>query len=853
MSLLKTMSLSFARPPATVWVLVSGSLLMAPADAGTAVKLADHPTSKKTAFPAIHSARALRDRVYFGYGDWNDYVATALVSYDPAANTLAVEHSVSSDSIAMMREIDGTLYIPHCDPIHHEDFHDYSYCGPDGRWLQSAAMEQLHVYDFVKLPEGLFCGANGLYRSLDEGRTWSLVGSNFNDRLLWLHAFGGTVFSGSGTYRDGTFTARAATPEFNHSTPFLDRTSNTPLMLGMIGGTPGFPPSPQSALAAFDGKSTRALRSRVQGFAVTETEVFVLTNRTLQRTTDPSSPTPTFTTLDITGLPANAASLELLNGRFYIGTLTGEIWVAAADGSEVSISPPTVEYRSPDQFGRGLAFSGNRLLVGAPDDSSTIALAGRAELWSYTDDVWRRDAEWTSPEPDFSGWFGRDVALRGDLMAVVEAGHDLSGRSRGSSARVHVLQQSNGLWVSRRVFPAPFAHTVAFQDDLLVIGAYNSGSSTRPLVFPYRISRNDANEISMASMPQLAPTSQAFGYQPLARVALLDDLVIAGFSGDPSRVATGLLSVFRKNGPDIPSQPVQEIPVNAPHRFGFALAADNNWVAVGAPFEDTGATNAGAVFLYEKSSSSPPDPPLVARQTLTAPIPQAHAEFGASVALHGDLLLVGSPGREVNGIRQRGAVYRFRRQASGAWIPLGELDPPAASQSEFGIEVAVNGEWQAAGSLGSRNGATSLSSRIRLVPRSRYEEWLDTRQTTAGRGPLDDPESDGLPTLLEYVFNLNPSSADLPPATASPAEPYGVPHASLATDPARHTFTFVRPHLDPRLTVVVESSDDMKSWQEESGAPAVLASGTTHQLVALTSTAPTTARWWRLKALYKED
>jgi hypothetical protein len=101
---------------------------------------------------------------------------------------------------------------------------------------------------------------------------------------------------------------------------------------------------------------------------------------------------------------------------------------------------------------------------------------------------------------------------------------------------------------------------------------------------------------------------------------------------------------------------------------------------------------------------------------------------------------------------------------------------------------------------------------------------------------------------IAYAHTRPPS-----PATASPAEPYGVPHASLATDPARHTFTFVRPQLDPRLTVVVESSDDMKSWKEESGAPAVLTSGTTHQRVALTSTAPTTARWWRLKALYKED
>lgn len=116
--------------------------------------------------------------------------------------------------------------------------------------------------------------------------------------------------------------------------------------------------------------------------------------------------------------------------------VSGSLLMTPADaGTAVKLADhPTVEYRSPDQFGRGLAFSGNRLLVGAPDDSSTIALAGRAELWSYTDDVWRRDAEWTSPEPDFSGWFGRDVALRGDLMAVVEAGHDTSSLSRGSSA-----------------------------------------------------------------------------------------------------------------------------------------------------------------------------------------------------------------------------------------------------------------------------------------------------------------------------------------------------------------------------------------------------------------------------------
>lgn len=112
--------------------------------------------------------------------------------------------------------------------------------------------------------------------------------------------------------------------------------------------------------------------------------------------------------------------------------------------------------------------------------------------------------------------------------------------------------------------------------------------------------------------------------------------------------------------------------MNAPHRFGFALAADDGWVAVGAPFQDTGASQAGAVYLYEKSASTLPDPPLVARQTLTAPQPRAR-------------------------------------------------------------------------SLGSRTDATGLTSRVRLVSRSRHEEWLGSRLTAAGRGPLEDVEPDGLP------------------------------------------------------------------------------------------------------------
>lgn len=228
-------------------------------------------------------------------------------------------------------------------------------------------------------------------------------------------------------------------------------------------------------------------------------------------------------------------------------------------------------------------------------------------------------------------------------------------------------------------------------------------------------------------------------------------------------------------------------------------------------------------------------PPTVEHRT--------YDQFGRGLAFSGQRLLVGAPDHSSTlPLAGRAELWAY---SADAWQRETEWTPPVP-------DFSVSAERQAAGRLGSRAGATGLSSRVRLVPRSRYEEWLDSRQTTAGRLPLNDADSDGLPSLLEYVFNLHPSSSGLPPATAAPTAPSGVPPASMATNATSHTFTFVRPLPDPRLTVVVESSGDMSSWIEESGTPEILASGTTQGIATLTTAAATT-RWWRLKARYRED
>ncbi len=843
-------------------VLVPVRLVAAPV-----VKLADHPTAKLTPFPTLHSTKAVGDRVYFGYGDWTAYPAVVLVSYTPARNVFTLEHSVASDSMEFMREIDGTLYIPHCDPVHYEDFHDFSYRGPDGRWLQSAGLEREHVFDFVRSPEGIFGASNNLMRSVDQGRTWASVGTGSESwpYFYWVCESGGTVFSPIGRFRDGTFTKATGQQrgQFLNATPVRD--GQTDLVIGLGDGFYENPPgikrqSRLMSLLAFDGTTFRTLWWSIPCFTVHENTIYFVRGATLYRCSNPAAAEPTFTPLPVE-LPGQITSLDRIGDLFYCGTSGGEIWVASADGSDVVVTPPVVEDRIPDQFGRGLAFSGEKLLVGAPDAGLSpagvrVPLAGRTEVWRRREGAWEREGESIAPVPDFSGWHGRDVAMHGDLAAVVEAGHDLSGKDRGANAKVHLQQFRDGTWSDRGTLAVPFAQSVAFQDNLLAVGTANPAAdqqSGKPGVIPYSIVRDGAGGLTLLPQPQLVPTSTAYGYKALARVALLDDLLIAGFSGDPSRGATGMVSVFRKQDGIFEAAPVQEIAVPEPQRYGFAVAAHSGWVAVGAPFEDTGASNAGAVYLYEVANPASPDTPLVLRQMLAAPTPQPHGEFGASVAVHGDLLLVGSPGREVAGVRQRGAVYRYRRQPSGPWAPVGELAPAAASASEFGIEVAVSDAWQAAGSLGSTAGATGLTSRVRVVPRSGFEEWLDTHRVNGPREPLADGDQDGLPLLLEYTFNLSPVQTDLPPATAATPEPLGVPQRVEPGLPADGFLTYVRIKNDPRVTVAVEWSADLVQWSPATGEPTVVATGTTHELVRSPAPGGPGARWWRVKAAYQAE
>src|SRR5437867_130352 len=115
--------------------------------------------------------------------------------------------------------------------------------------------------------------------------------------------------------------------------------------------------------------------------------------------------------------------------------------------------------------------------------------------------------------------------------------------------------------------------------------------------------------------------------------------------------------------------------------FGTPVAAmGSDRVLVGAQFDDTGAANAGAVYLFSTNGTL--------LTTFTNPTPLAGERFGFSVvAVGSDRVLIGAPSDNAAGFNA-GAAYLFR--TNGALLTV-FTSPPPASGDFFGGSVAAVG------------------------------------------------------------------------------------------------------------------------------------------------------------------
>eukprot|EP00045_Choanoeca_perplexa_P006324 m.53785 g.53785 ORF g.53785 m.53785 type:complete len:505 (+) comp13583_c0_seq1:244-1758(+) len=161
--------------------------------------------------------------------------------------------------------------------------------------------------------------------------------------------------------------------------------------------------------------------------------------------------------------------------------------------------------------------------------------------------------------------------------------------------------------------------------------------------------------------------------------------------------------------------------------FGHHVEAFGSTLFVSAEKDDTAARNAGAVYVFEASTSQQ----WTQRQILAPGSLTKKADFGASLAVEDGLALIGAPRTKVGKTNRAGVVYAFAKSSIGHWDVLQVLSPSKpAHKGQCGEAVAVAGTFAAFGCPGSKDGSVYV---FKLVE-GRFKEMSAHQQSGEAHG-----------------------------------------------------------------------------------------------------------------------
>jgi len=223
-----------------------------------------------------------------------------------------------------------------------------------------------------------------------------------------------------------------------------------------------------------------------------------------------------------------------------------------------------------------------------------------------------------------------------------------------------------------------------------------------------------------------------------------DAVVVGSIGDDDNGDSSGSAYLFEKNAQGVYEQSAKLSASDglAGDNFGYSVAIDGDTIVIGAYANDTNGTNAGAVYIFEKPFATSS---VHETQKLTALDAEMGEYFGISVDIDGDAIAVGAYGDDDNG-SVSGAVYLFERNASsGSFEQVAKLHArDGVASNYFGYDVAIDADIVAVGAY--RNWSQSAYGAAYLFEKG-ITGWADATQV-AKLGATDQGLSDAFASRI---------------------------------------------------------------------------------------------------------
>lgn len=300
--------------------------------------------------------------------------------------------------------------------------------------------------------------------------------------------------------------------------------------------------------------------------------------------------------------------------------------------------------------------------------------------------------------------FGHAVAMDGDWMVVSAPGDDdvgnrafltfLNGNNSGSAFIFQRNAAQPGSWdFVSKVLPIDtseaFGVAVAISGDTLAVGASSDVDGGGVYLF----ARDQGGVNNWGLLKVLFPDVPVSGARFGDALAMQGNrLVVGAYDDDTLNTNAGAAYVFERDagGSNNWGQVTQLVPsgdeaAQLTRNFGDSVALDGDVIVVGAGGDNTQASGAGALFVFEKNQGGVDHWGEVAMLTAGADA-QTSAALGSAVAIDGSVI--------VGGAFQRDEVFIFERNATTQdWDSAGRVESDfPGGESRFGESVATNGD-----------------------------------------------------------------------------------------------------------------------------------------------------------------
>ncbi len=318
--------------------------------------------------------------------------------------------------------------------------------------------------------------------------------------------------------------------------------------------------------------------------------------------------------------------------------------------------------------------------------------------------LYNQVAKLTASDAQANDYFGRSVSISGDVL-VVGANREDSGANNAGAAYLFARDQGGtDNWGQVKKLTASdvqaddyFGHPVSISGDVLVIGAWGEDSGGSLAGAAYVFERNQGGADNWGQVKKLTASDAQADDRFGTAVSINGDVLLVGAWGEDTGAGdAGAAYVFVRNqgGADNWGQ-VRKLTASdaqASDYFGYRMSISGDVLVIGAYGEDSGGSDAGAAYVFERNQGGVDNWGQVKK--LTASDAQADDYFGRSVSISGDVLLAGAWGEDSGG-SYAGAAYVYARNQGGAdnWGQVTKLTASDAQANDrFGISVSISDE-----------------------------------------------------------------------------------------------------------------------------------------------------------------